>query len=97
MKQIVLAGGCFWGVESFLNVSEELFKLKLGIQMEIQLIQVIGQFVQERLHHVEARIFYDENIISLEKILEHLFRIIDPTSLNKQGGDIELISYRCLL
>ena len=35
-----------------------------------------------------VRFFYDETIISLERILEHLFCIIDPTSLNKQGGDI---------
>lgn len=32
-------------------------------------------------------------MISLRKILEHLFRIIDPTSVNKQGGD-EGIQYR---
>src|SRR5690606_7943587 len=44
--------------------------------------------------HAEAiEIYDDEKLISLEKILEHMFRFIDPTSLNKQGPD-EGIQYR---
>ena len=31
---------------------------------------------------------YDEQVISLEKILKHLFSIIDPTILNRQGNDV---------
>mgnify|MGYP000901078258 CR=1 FL=1 len=31
---------------------------------------------------------YDENIISLEALLNRFWKIIDPTILNRQGGDI---------
>jgi len=33
-------------------------------------------------------ITYDETMINLNQILGHLFRIIDPTTLNRQGNDI---------
>ena len=42
----------------------------------------------ETYHAEVCEIVYNDEIISLEKILELFFRIIDPTSLNKQGGDI---------
>ena len=29
-----------------------------------------------------------KKILLLRMVLNHLFRVIDPTSLNKQGGDI---------
>ena len=35
-----------------------------------------------------VKVRYDENIISLEKLLVLFFRTIDPTSLNKQGNDV---------
>jgi peptide-methionine (S)-S-oxide reductase len=31
---------------------------------------------------------YDESLVSLEFLLDKFFRIIDPTLLNRQGGDI---------
>ena len=31
---------------------------------------------------------YDEGVVSLEFLLEKFFKIIDPTLLNRQGGDI---------
>ena len=44
--------------------------------------------------HVETvKVEYDENKRSLKQILDDYYRIIEPTSLNKQGED-EGISYR---
>ena len=39
------------------------------------------------------RIVYDTDQITLEQLFDHLFRIIDPTSLNRQGNDVGT-SYR---
>src|SRR5690606_24452178 len=45
-------------------------------------------------NHAEAvQITYNENESNLNVLLEHFFRIIDPTSLNRQGHDIG-IQYR---
>ena len=41
----------------------------------------------EYLHAETVKIIYDDSIISLEKLLEHFLRFIDPYSLNQQGED----------
>ena len=44
-------------------------------------------------HAETLRIDYDESVISLGQILDYYFMVIDPVSLNRQGGDIG-IQYR---
>ena len=41
-----------------------------------------------------VKITYDKSTISLDTILSYYFKIVDPTSLNKQGND-NGIQYRC--
>lgn len=93
-KRILLGGGCFWGVE-------EYFKRLKGVKTT-SVGYANGNFANPKYEdlknhvatHVEAcEIIYDDEVISLEKILEHMFRFIDPFSVNKQGGDIG-IQYR---
>lgn len=48
---------------------------------------------QKTGHAETVEIYYDEAVISLEDILRKYFKVIDPTSLNKQGED-EGTSYR---
>lgn len=92
MKEIIFAGGCFWGVEAY-------FKQLVGvIDTEVGYINGDGdtnyQEVCEGSGHAEAvSIYFDESVITLKKLLDHLFNIIDPTSINKQGPDIG-VQYR---
>jgi methionine-S-sulfoxide reductase len=92
MKSIVFAGGCFWGVEAY-------FKLVEGVSdTEVGYIDGPGEVTYEQVcnasGHAEAcLISYDESVVSLKKLLDHLFNIINPTALNKQGNDIG-IQYR---
>ena len=46
--------------------------------------ELIGQTGHAETVHVT----YDANQISLKEILLHYFRIINPTSKNKQGNDV---------
>lgn len=39
-------------------------------------------------HSETVKVFYDKDKVSLQDILEYYFRIIDPTSVNKQGNDV---------
>lgn len=92
MKSIVLAGGCFWGVEAYFKQLEGV------VDTEVGYIDGSGETnykaVCEGSGHTEAVLLtYDEDQISLKKILDHLFNIIDPTSINKQGNDVG-IQYR---
>lgn len=92
MKSIVLAGGCFWGVEAY-------FKQLTGvIETEVGYIGGTSSTSYEEVcqgsGHAECvYLRYDQDVISLKKILDHYFNIINPTSLNKQGPDIG-IQYR---
>ena len=92
MRTIVFAGGCFWGVEAY-------FKLIPGVDdTEVGYIAGEGGTSYEEVcsgsGHTEAVLIqYDETHVSLRTLLDHLFNIIDPTSINKQGHDIG-VQYR---
>ncbi|WP_423364134.1 peptide-methionine (S)-S-oxide reductase MsrA [Mycoplasma sp. P36-A1] len=94
MKRIVVAGGCFWGVEEYFRRLKGVEKTSVGYvngtKYKLTYEEVCSGVFQAK---EGVEIFYDENIIDLNKILEHLFRIIDPTSLDKQGNDVG-VSYR---
>lgn len=94
MKKIYLAGGCFWGVEHYFSLIRGILKTEVGYansNIENPSYEDVckGRSVASETVFIE----YDEAKISLEKLLAYFFRIIDPTSLNKQGHD-EGIQYR---
>ena len=39
-------------------------------------------------HAETVKVTYDADKLSLDDILQYYFRVVDPTSLNKQGNDI---------
>lgn len=94
MKRIVLGGGCFWGVEAYFQRLKGVIDTNVGYANGNTINPTYEDLLNKIATHVEAcEIFYDEKIISLTSILEHLFRFIDPTSLNQQGAD-KGIQYR---
>jgi methionine-S-sulfoxide reductase len=89
MKTIVLAGGCFWGVEHY-------FKMVPGVTGTL-VGYINGKFKNPSYQlvcmgftgHTEAcKIDYDPEETNLFILLEHFFFLIDPTTLNKQGRDV---------
>ena len=94
MKQIVVAGGCFWGVQEYYRRLKGIIETEVGFAQGKTVEPSYKDVKSQATGHAECvRIVYDENVISLKQILDHLFRIIDPTSLNRQGDDIGT-SYR---
>ncbi|HHX80293.1 MAG TPA: peptide-methionine (S)-S-oxide reductase MsrA [Acholeplasmataceae bacterium] len=94
MKRIVFAGGCFWGVEAYFKRLKGVIDTTVGYTNGNIANPRYEDLLAGRATHAEAvEIFYDEKVITLEKLLENLFRIIDPTSINRQGGDIG-VQYR---
>jgi peptide-methionine (S)-S-oxide reductase len=89
MKEIVLGGGCFWGVQEYYRRTKGILESKVGYAQGTKENPSYQEVCSGFTHHAEVvYLQYDESVISLSKILEHLFRMIDPTSLNKQCGDI---------
>lgn len=87
IKDIYLAGGCFWGVEGYFQRLDGILETEVGYANG-KTEETTYENLKETDHVEALHLKYDENKISLTEIVDHLFRIIDPTSLNKQGGDI---------
>ena len=93
-KRIVIAGGCFWGVEEYYKRLKGINKTTVGYVNGNIKNPTYEDLKNMRATHAEAcEIYYNPEVISLEKILIHMFRFIDPFSVNRQGGDIG-IQYR---
>lgn len=89
MKKIWLAGGCFWGVEAYFKRVHGILTTQVGYGQGNTLNPTYEDVCTGRTNHVEVvEVSYDEQEIALDKILDLFFRIIDPTSLNRQGNDI---------
>lgn len=86
-KEIWLAGGCFWGVEAYFKQLEGVLKTTVGYANGNT--ENPGYYDIPKTGHAETvRILYEPNKISLRRILEYYFTVIDPTVLNRQGPDI---------
>ena len=94
MKTIYLAAGCFWGSQKFFDQFEGIIKTTVGYANGNTENPSYEDVKHHNSGHAETvKIEFDEKIISIEKILEYYFMIIDPLSVNKQGED-EGIQYR---
>ncbi|MBR2066914.1 MAG: peptide-methionine (R)-S-oxide reductase MsrB [Solobacterium sp.] len=93
MKEIYLAGGCFWGAQKFFDQFDGVVKTEVGYANGPS-HEVSYEEVCKSSGHAECvYIQYDEKLISLEKLLEYYFMVVDPTSLNQQGHDVG-VQYR---
>jgi peptide-methionine (S)-S-oxide reductase len=89
MKEIVVAGGCFWGVEEFFRRSIGIVETQVGYAQGHKENATYQEVCTSTTGHTEVvKLTYNEEEITLTKILELLFRIINPTSLNRQGNDV---------
>ncbi|MGM0396581.1 MAG: peptide-methionine (S)-S-oxide reductase MsrA [Bacillota bacterium] len=89
MKEIYLAGGCFWGVEEYFSRIEGVVDTDVGYANGRRENPSYEQVCTGTTGHAETTyVNYDETVVSLEYLLDKFFKIIDPTILNRQGGDI---------
>lgn len=88
IKNIWLAGGCFWGVQKYFDNLKGVVNTYVGYSQGNLMNPKYEDVKTGLTNHVEVvKIEYDNRILGLEKILENLFLIIDPHSLNKQDID----------
>ncbi len=92
IRTIYLAGGCFWGVEGYFSRLEGVVDAESGYANG-NVENTDYHNLKQTGHSETVKINYDMSVIALEEILLHYFRIIDPTSVNKQGNDVG-IQYR---
>jgi methionine-S-sulfoxide reductase len=89
MKTIALAGGCFWGIDEFFSRKEGVLLTKSGYANGTVENPTYEQVCTGKTGHAETVwVEYDETETNLEFLLTKFFKVIDPTSLNKQGNDV---------
>ncbi|MFQ7349549.1 MAG: peptide-methionine (R)-S-oxide reductase MsrB [Anaerococcus vaginalis] len=88
LKKIYLAGGCFWGVEEYMQRIYGVYDAVSGYangKVNNPTYKTVSSGKSGYAETVEVT--YDSKKIKIEDLLNHYFKIIDPTSLNKQGND----------
>lgn len=89
MKTIYLAGGCFWGAEKYLSLIPGVTQTTVGYANGRTENPTYQEVCHKATGHAEAvKVVYDEQRLSLSKLLQLFFEVIDPTSLNRQGNDV---------
>ncbi len=89
MSEIYFAGGCFWGVEHLFKQVKGVIETETGFANGLTSNPTYEQVYTDTTGFAETvRIVFDENVVSLEFLLNMFFLAIDPTSLNRQGEDV---------
>lgn len=89
MKEIYLAGGCYWGVEKYVSNIKGVLKTTVGFANGDTEHPTYEQVRYENTGHAETvKVLYDETQLPLSALLNLFYEIIDPTSVDKQGEDI---------
>ncbi len=89
MEIAILAGGCFWGVEDLLRKIPGVHSTEVGYsgggsaQATYELVKTGATG-----HAESVRIEFDSSKISFLELLEHFFKLHDPTTKNQQGNDV---------
>jgi peptide-methionine (S)-S-oxide reductase len=91
----VLAGGCFWGVQSVYNRVKGVKHTVAGYSGGTKETANYGDVSSESTGHAESlKIVFDPQVVSYGTILRIFFSVVaDPTQLNRQGPDVGT-SYR---
>ena len=88
-KDLYLAAGCFWGAEHYLKRIRGVVKTEAGYANGNISHPTYREVYTDSTGYAEAvHVVYDPDILGLERLVQIYFMAIDPTSLNKQGGDV---------
>jgi len=89
-QTVVLAGGCFWGIQAVFQRVEGVHQAVSGYAGGINPNPTYEQVSAGRTGHAESvQITFDPRKISYGKILQIFFSVAhDPTQLDRQGPDV---------
>lgn len=88
-QSIVLAGGCFWGVEAVFDHTKGVIKAVSGYAGGKEDTAHYNRVSDGDTGHAESvQITYDPAQVTLDQLLDIYFKVAhDPTQLNHQGPD----------
>jgi peptide-methionine (S)-S-oxide reductase len=89
LQKVVLAGGCFWGIQAVFQHAKGVHQVISGYSGGDKAVPTYEEVSSGTTGHAEAvQITFDPREISYGKILQIYFSVAhDPTQLNRQGPD----------
>lgn len=84
MEEVYFAGGCLWGVQAYIRTIKGVVTTEAG-----RANGATNSLDTEYDGYAECvKTIFDTKEISIYKLMEFFFEIIDPHSINKQGNDV---------
>ncbi|WP_010197804.1 peptide-methionine (S)-S-oxide reductase [Bacillus sp. m3-13] len=84
MEVVYFAGGCLWGVQAFIKKLPGVTFTEAG-----RANGTSHTLEGEYDGYAECvKTEFDPNVVTLTRLMEYYFEIIDPYSLNQQGADV---------
>ncbi len=94
LQAIYLAGGCFWGVEEYMSRIAGVYDATSGYANGTTENPTYSEVLSGNTGHAETvRVLYNPQQVGLDVLLEKFFKVVDPTTHNRQGNDVGA-SYR---
>lgn len=89
MTEFVLAGGCFWCLDSSYMQFKGVQDVVVGYMGGHVDNPSYEQVCEKNTGHAEvAKVIFDPLVIAPEVVLDIFFTLHDPTTLNRQGADV---------
>ncbi len=94
IKTIYLAGGCFWGVQRFIDGANGVKETVVGYANGNTENPTYEDVRYRGSGHAETcKVVFDGDVLPLSALIKRFLEVIDPFSVNRQGED-EGIQYR---
>lgn len=89
LDTVTLGAGCFWCVEAVFQQLKGVYTVESGYSGGQAVNPTYKEVCTGTTGHAEVcQISYDPLVISFTEILEVFWKTHDPTTLNRQGGDV---------
>ena len=83
------AGGCFWGIEHWLQKGEGVINVESGYMQGTTEDPEYKNVCSGKTGHAETvKVTFDTKVISYKTLLEAFFKMHNPTEVNRQGPDV---------
>jgi len=82
------AGGCFWGIEHYLQKGEGVINVESGYMQGLTESPTYKDVCTGMTKHAETvKVTFDPKVISFKTLLAAFMKMHDPTQINRQGPD----------
>jgi peptide methionine sulfoxide reductase msrA/msrB len=88
-QTVILAGGCFWGVQELIRKVPGVVDTEVGYTGGVTPNPIYEEVKKGKTGHAESvKVVFDPKITAFDRLLDLFFTLHDPTTQNQQGNDL---------